>query len=181
LSLHHRRLSLGQGASLCLFGILFGLAFLSLAPRAGSLLASFLFLLVAWFCLWFFSHDLAHHVVGRIVGVGFRYYFLGRPAITKLKLPVVSGLSGKVPVLGLKIDMSSLGSVSSARVRAMYVSGAVFSMFLPLLVLPTAYTVNSIVEVVFTLLTLANILFTVYFSSRVGDLYRAQMVRSASR
>ena len=181
MSLHRRRLSLAQGASLCLFGILFGLAFVFLAPRAGSLVASFLFLLVAWFCLWFFSHDLAHHVVGRIVGVGFRYYFLGRPAITKLKLPVVSELSRKVPVLGLKVDSSTLESVSATRIRAMYASGAVASMLLPLLVLRTSYTVNSIVGVVFTLLTLANILFTVYFSRRVGDLYRARMVRVVSR
>jgi hypothetical protein len=143
--------------------------------------ASFLFLIVAWFCLWFFSHDLAHHTVGRIVGVGFRYYFLGRPAITKLTLPVVSELSRKVPVLGLKVDSSTLVSVSTVRVRVMYASGAVFSMFLPLLVLPTAYAVNSVVGVVFTLLTLANILFTVYFSRLVGDLYRARMVRGASR
>jgi hypothetical protein len=57
----------------------------------------------------------------------------------------------------------------------------VASMFLPLLVLPTAYTINSVVGVVFTFLTLANILFTVYFSRRVGDLYRARMFRGVSR
>ncbi len=59
----------------------------------------------------------------------------------------------------------------------MYASGAVSSMFLPLLVLPTAYTVDILVGLLLTLLTGANILFTVYFSVRVGDLHRAWTVR----
>jgi len=161
---------------LCTVGILIGLSFLVVAPRVRPL-PGFLLLLGAWFCLWFFSHDLAHHIVGRIVGVGFRYYFLGRSAITKLRLPIISELSRNFLVLGLKIDTSRLRSTSKRRLRAMYASGAVSSMFLPLLVLPTAYTVDILVGLLLTLLTGANILFTVYFSVRVGDLHRAWTVR----
>jgi len=134
-------------------------------------------LLGAWFCLWFFSHDLAHHVVGRVLGVGFRYYFVGRSAITRLRLPMVSEFSSKIPVLGLKIDKHTLESVSPNKARIMYASGAVSSMLLPLLVLPVAYVISIPVGVVFTLFTLANILFTIYFGSRVGDLHRAGMGR----
>src|SRR5437870_13330839 len=92
--------------------MLVGLALLVVVPHIRSIPVEVLFLLAAWFCLWFFSHDLAHHVIGRIVGAGFRYYFLGRSSITKLSLPIVSNLLRMVPVLGLKIDKSSLTSVS---------------------------------------------------------------------
>ena len=176
MSGHYRRLSLAQGASLCVVGILIGLSFLVVAARVRPL-PGFLLLLGAWFCLWFFSHDLAHHIVGRIVGVGFRYYFLGRSSISKLRLPIISELSRNFLVLGLKIDTSRLRSISKRRLAAMYASGAVSSMFLPLLVLPTAYTVDILVGLLLTLLTGANILFTVYFSVRVGDLHRAWTVQ----
>jgi len=171
-------LSLAQGASLCVFGLLVGLALLIVAPRVKLFPLNALFVLVSWFCLWFFSHDLAHHTVGRVVGVGFRYYFLGRSAITKLDLPIASNLLRLVPVLGLRIDKSSLNSVSPNRVRAMYASGTVSSMFLPWLAIPAGYAVGLTVGVLLTLLALANGVFTLYFSPQVGDLHHVRMVRS---
>ncbi len=90
---------------------------------------------------------------------------------------MVSEFSSKIPVLGLKIDKHTLESVSPNKARIMYASGAVSSMLLPLLVLPVAYVISIPVGVVFTLFTLANILFTIYFGSRVGDLHRAGMGR----
>jgi hypothetical protein len=178
LSPHFRRLSLAQGASLCVFGLLLGLALLITAPLVKLFPLNALFVLVSWFCLWFFSHDLAHHIVGRVVGVRFRYYFLGRSAITKLDLPIASNLLKVVPVLGLKIDKSSLDSISPNRVRAMYASGALFSMFLPWIVIPTGYVVSLPVGILLTLLTVVNDVFTLYFSPQVGDLHHARMVRS---
>src|SRR5207244_5522478 len=107
-SRHFRRLSLAQGASLCTVGVLVGLALLVVVPHIRSIPVDLLFLLAAWFCLWFFSHDLAHHVIGRIVGVGFRYYFLGGSSITQLNLPIVSNVLRMFSVLGLK-DRNSDG------------------------------------------------------------------------
>ena len=178
MSRHFRRLSLAQGAYLCIFGVLVGLALIVVVPRVKLFPVDALLVLVAWFCLWFFSHDLAHHTVGRLVGVRFRYYFLGRSTITKLSLPIASNLLRVVPVLGLKIDRSSLKSVSPNRARAMYASGALFSMFLPWVVIPSGYTVSLPVGILLTLLTVANDVFTLYFSPQVGDLHHARMVRS---
>jgi hypothetical protein len=163
--------------SLCVFGVLVGLALLIVAPRIRLFPVNALLVLVAWFFLWFFSHDLAHHVVGRIVGVTFRYYFLGRSAIIKLGLPVVSSAMRLIPVLGLKIDKPSLNSISPKRVRAMYASGAVSSMFLPWLAIPAGYAVSLPLGILITILTLANDVFTLYFSVQVGDLHHARMVR----
>jgi hypothetical protein len=178
VSTHFRRLSLAQGASLCVFGVLVGLALLVLAPRIKLFPINALFILAAWFCLWFFSHDLAHHIVGRILGITFRYYFLGRSAIAKLGLPVVSNAMRFVPVLGLKLDKPSLDSISRVRVRAMYASGALSSMFLPWLVVPAGYAISLPVGILLTILTIANDAFTLYFSVEVGDLHHAWMVRS---
>jgi hypothetical protein len=155
-----------------------GLALIVVVPRVKLFPVDALLVLVAWFCLWFFSHDLAHHIVGRVVGVRFRYYFLGRSTITKLSLPIVSNLLRVVPVLGLKIDRSSLRSVSPNRARAMYGSGALFSMFLPWVVIPAGFEVGLLVGILLALLTVANDVFTLYFSPRVGDLHHARMVRS---
>jgi hypothetical protein len=83
-----------------------------------------------------------------------------------------------VPVLGLKIDMSSLKSISQNKVRAMYASGAVSSMFLPWLVVPAGYAISLPVGILLTLLTVANDVFTLYFSVRVGDLHKARTFRS---
>src|SRR2546425_9633897 len=170
-------LSLAQGASLCVFGLLVGLALLIAAPRIRLFPLNALFVLVAWFCLWFFSHDLAHHIVGRIVGVGFRYYFLGRSTITKLNLPIVSNLLKVVPVLGLKIDKSSLKSISPNGLRVMYASGAVSSMLLPWIVVPPGYAIGLPFGILITLLTVTNDVFTLYFSPKVGDIHHARMVR----
>ena len=177
MSRHFRRLSLAQGASLCIFGVLVGLALLIVAPRIKLLPLSVLFIFVSWFCFWFFSHDLAHHIVGRIVGVSFRYYFLGRSAITKKSLPVASNLLRIVPVLGLKIDKSSLNSISPNNVRAMYASGSVSSMLLPWVVVPTSYSISLPVGILLTILTAANDVFTLYFSPQVGDFHHVRMVR----
>jgi hypothetical protein len=174
LSRHYRRLSLGQGLSLCIFGLLAGLAFLLVAPHIKYLPGQILLLLGSWIFFWFFSHDLAHHLVGRIVGIEFRYYFLGRSAITKLKLPIVSKLAQYAPILSLKVDKPSLEGLSQKRIRLMHSSGAVASMLLPILVLPTAYSIRILLGTLLTLLTFGNLLFTIYFSLRAGDLSRAR-------
>lgn len=175
------RLSLQQGLSLCTVGVLFGLSALLVASRIRSLGLEIVMSLVAWVSLLFFSHDLAHHLVGRIVGVDFRYYFIGRSAVTRLKLPIVSALLRRVPVLGLKIDQSTLHSVSVAKVQAMYASGAIASMIVPWLVVVVAFELNLMLGISFTVLSLGNAMFTVYFSSRVGDLNRVRHVRDINQ
>ena len=153
-----------------------GLALLIVAPGIKLFPLNVLLILVAWFCFWFFSHDLAHHIVGRIFGVSFRYYFLGRSAITKMSLPVASNLLRVVPVLGVKIDKSILNSISPKNVRAMYASGALSSMLLPWVVVPTSYAISFPVGILLTILTIANDVFTLYFSPRVGDFHQVRMV-----
>jgi len=82
-----------------------------------------------------------------------------------------------VPVLGLKIDKSSLKSISPNGLRVMYASGAVSSMLLPWIVVPPGYAIGLPFGILITLLTVTNDVFTLYFSPKVGDIHHARMVR----
>ncbi len=178
MALNYRRISLAQGVTLSVSGLLFGLAALLAAPIVSSLVIRLLLLLIAWICFWFFSHDLAHHLVGRAFGIEFEYYFIGRSAIRKLKLPVVAEAMRRIPILGLKINRSSLEKASPNERRWMLRSGAISSMILPWIILPTGYAIGPFwLGVFFTLLTVGSDLFTLYFSPKVGDFAAARAVK----
>ncbi len=171
-----RRFTPTTGAAICTLGLVLGFVAWQLAIRIQPLIPQILLLLFAWFALWFFSHDLTHHVVGKIGGISFEYYFLGRSAIRKLKLPLVPKLMNRIPVLVLKIDRSSLERASSRARKWMHASGAVVSMLLPWVIVPSIFAVTPYwVGASITLLILGNTLFTMYFSPKTGDLYRARL------
>ncbi len=173
----YRRLSPGQGASLSIVGLGSGLVAWQLAAGEYSLPYKILLLLFAWFALWFFSHDLAHHIVGSLGGIKFRYYFLGRSAIRKLKLPFLPSLMNRIPILVLKIDSKSMVQASVGARRWMHASGAIVSIILPWLIIPESFTLGSLWGMLFVALVLGNDIFTLYFSPKTGDLYRARMVK----
>jgi len=166
------------GAAISVLGLMIGAAAWQLAPFQASLIVRVLFLLVAWFTFWFFIHDLTHHVVGTLGGIRFQYYYLGRSAIRKLKLPLLSRTMEHIPVLVLKIDKDSLNRTSPKARRWMFASGAVASMTLPWVILPSSFGIGPFwVGVFFTTLVLGNTLFTLYFSPKTGDLHRASIVK----
>ncbi len=173
----YRRLSSPQGASLSILGLGLGLVAWQLAANEYPLPLRILLLLFAWFALWFFSHDLAHHVVGTLGGIRFRYYFLGRSAIGKLKLPLLPRLMNSIPVLVLKIDPKSMAQASARARKWMHASGAIVSMSLPWLIIPEGFALGLKWGLVFVALVLGNDIFTLYFSPRTGDLFRARMVK----
>ncbi len=178
MALNYRRISLAQGVILSVSGLVVGLAALVVATVSSTLAVRLLLLLIAWVCFWFFSHDLSHHMVGRAFGIEFEYYFIGRSAIRKLKLPLVSEVMRRIPVLGLKINRSSLAKASPSERRWMLRSGAMSSMILPWITVATAYALGPFpLGVFFTLLTVGNDLFTLYFSPKVGDFAIARAVR----
>ena len=50
-------------------------------------------------------------------------------------------------------------------------------MLLPWIIIPSSFAVGPLVGVLFILLVLGNDIFTLYFSPKTGDLYRARMVK----
>jgi len=130
----------------------------------------FLLYLSSISCLIFFPHSLAHFIVGSSVGVRFKYYRVGRSSISKLALPI---RLPSIPVLTLIIDHSSLNSVSWIGKAAMYASGAVVSMALPLIV--AVYTFNRLsvsLWLILLVVVIANLLFDLYYSPKSGDISR---------
>ena len=169
-----RKFTLAQGAGISILGLAAGTISLALASIKTMLLFRVILLLFAWFTLWFFSHDLAHHITGQLVGIKFRYYYLGKSAIRKLNLPITPQLINRIPVLVLKVDHESLRQATPRSQSAMFASGAIVSIILPWLIIPASFSLGPILGLLFLALVVGNDLFTLYFSPKTGDLYRAR-------
>jgi len=83
----------------------------------------------------------------------------------------------KIPVLVLKVDQGSMAQASVRARRPMHASGAIISMSLPWLIVPEGFGLGLVWGLFFTALVLGNDLFTLYFSPKTGDLYRARTVK----
>ncbi len=169
-----RKFTLAQGAGISMLGLVAGIISLALASINTMLLSRVILLLFAWFTFWFFSHDLAHHITGQLVGIKFRYYYLGKSAIRKLNLPITPQLINRIPVLVLKVDHESLRQATPRSQSAMFASGAIVSIILPWLIIPASFSLGPILGLLFLALVVGNDLFTLYFSPKTGDLYRAR-------
>jgi len=130
--------------------------------------------LTSWFCFWFFSHCLAHFVVGSVLGVRFRFYFVGKSSLLKLNLPVVSSFPKYVPILGIKIEDARFRQVAARKRALMYASGVLASMIFPIMtVLHALAYFSASITAFFTALTTLNILLTLLLSSKAGDFWKA--------
>jgi len=158
------------------FILLFSLSFIT------DILVKFLVIIISWMCFWYFPHCLAHFIVGRILGIRFLCYFVGRSSLIKMRLPLVTSILGVVPVLGIKIDKTSTLNISRNKVAIMYASGVLASMLCPLI--PFIYSLiylEYIITVFIGVITIGNIIFTIYFSSKVGDFSKAVRILHQAR
>lgn len=146
-----------------------------LATDESNLFLRFFLYLIAWGCLIFFPHCLTHFIVGSVVGIRFECYGLGKSGMSKLGWPIVGTLAALVPVLTLKTDRKSLNSVSPGRRAVMFASGAVASMILPFIVgvASITYLPITLAAVIFVL-SIANLVFDLYYSPKAGDFSRAR-------
>jgi len=155
-------------------GILFAVYLILIAPEVTALLLKLTMYLVAWVCFLFFSHSLTHYLVGMLVGVRFRYYSFGKSSVYKLGIPFLSKIASRSTVLTLRVDGSSLNSVSRGGRIAMFSSGAIASMTLPFLVAwASVRDLPMVLSVFLLLLSTANMVFDLYFSPKAGDIARA--------
>ena len=170
-----RIISTWAGSAIEITGLVIGFAFLYLTSLTSISILKFVTLLFSWFCFWYFSHCLAHFIVGKLLGIRFLYYIIGRSSLIKLKLPIMTPLIKLIPVLGIKIDKSSLINTSRYGRSITYASGALASMLSPLI--PFAYALiytEQPISILLGALTIGNIIFTSYLSPKVGDLYKAK-------
>jgi hypothetical protein len=161
------------GNGLEIIGVLVAILLVVVAPDIDDILLRFLAYLLSWGCLVFFPHCLAHFITGRLVGVRFTHYLVSRSPITKLKLPIISEVMSKVPLLGLKIDRRSLKSASRGARAVMFASGAAASMILPFFVVVASLgRLPTISSGVLLLLSIGNLAFDLYYSPKAGDISR---------
>jgi hypothetical protein len=169
------RLSILLGNAMEVAGLIVALILLWLAPTLRNPLLAFLLYVIALVFLVFFPHCLAHYAVGRLMAIQFDYYRSGKSGIAKLKLPVVSSLGSKLPVLTLKVDRSSLHSADRLRAAAMFSAGAVASMVFPFIAAASSIGhLPLILSITLALIAAANLLFDLYYSPKAGDLARAR-------
>jgi len=155
-------------------GILFAMYLILMAPKVIALPLKLILYLVAWVCFLFFPHCLTHYLVGRLVGVKFRYYSLGKSSVYKLRIPFLSMVASRSRVLTLNVDRESLQSAGRRGRIAMFSSGAVASMILPFFVALTSIRdLPMVLSVFLLLLSAGSFAFDLYFSPKVGDISKA--------
>ncbi len=176
-SFHRRKINLLIGNIIEVIGILVGHMLLFSVNLIPHYVIKVSILFFSWFCFWYFPHCITHFIVGKTFNIDFLYYYIGRSSLIKLELPIISRIIRFFPVLGIKIDRESLRNVSKQKIAIMYISGALASMLCPLI--PFTYSLIHLdyyTTLLIGALTFSNILFTIYFSSKVGDFSKAMNV-----
>ncbi|MEM0441127.1 MAG: SRPBCC family protein [Candidatus Caldarchaeum sp.] len=130
--------------------------------------------IISFALLWFFTHDLAHYVVGRIAGIRFSNYYIGLSNIVRLNI-IPQPLKTLPVALGIKIDREN-SKATPRGYAAMYAAGPVASMAFPLTVpiIFLANNVNSIAGLLLLIFAIANIIFTSIFSPKAGCFAKAR-------
>ena len=126
-------------------------------------------LLICWFAMLYFSHCLSHYIVGRLLGIEFRYYFLSKSMLAKAGIPVISKLFSAKLFLTLKLAEKPKGW----RGFAMFIAGPLASMLSPLLIVAIAYGYDARSAELLLALTIFNAIFTGYFSTKHGCIRKA--------
>lgn len=167
------RIPLILGNSIGVLGIALALYLIVAAADISNSLVAFVVYAVSWACLEFFPHCLAHYIVGRLVGVRFTHYEIGKSSIKNIGLPVISWVASALPLLTLRIDRRSLRSVSHSARAVTFASGATVSMILPLFAVVVSFRHLPLgLSLVLLLISVSNLGLDLYYSPKAGDISR---------
>jgi len=169
------KIPVAAGALIGLAGTILGFYLVFIATNFAIHTVKFIVLLISWACFIFFPHCLAHLVVGTFSGIRFAHYSLAKSGMTKLNLGPLKALSPFAVVLSIRIDKNSLSKASRGSRAAMFYSGALASMILPFI--PAFASLGRIpveLSAILLAVSVANLVFDLYYSPRVGDISRAR-------
>jgi uncharacterized membrane protein len=168
-----RRLSVTTGVALGVAGTILGFIILLLPPYFNLPILTLFLLLASFGLLTYFSHCLAHFIVGKIIGLKFSYYVFGASPKSQTNSQVIGKLDVLLPRLGIRLTQQSRKNATHRQRVLLFSSGVVSSTLLPLIPVTTGYlTLPSPLNVLLALLWIAYLIFGVYFSPRFGDLSR---------
>ena len=162
------RLSLRAGNCLTTSLLVMGIA--ATAFSSGNILVA----LIAWALLGVGSHCPAHYLVGRICGVRFTHYVLAPSALEKMDVPIISRIARMTALPGLRMDREGLHGIGRRCIYATLASGAIASMTVPWAVTLVQIIGGDPLWVATAALQTFRVLFTLRYSPRGGDLYRAR-------
>jgi hypothetical protein len=90
-------------------------------------------MLVAWVLLYFCSHAIAHWLVGRAVGIRFKFYTVGGTGNPEGWPPGLRWVFGHLPFFGVQTEKLSMQNASPAAKALMWSAGVTSSAILPTL------------------------------------------------
>lgn len=168
-----RRFSITTGVSIGVAGTLLGFLVLFVPPYPNVPLLSLLVLLASFGLLTYFSHCLAHFIVGKIIGLKFSYYVFGASLKSKTNSQVIRRLDVLLPRLGIRLTRESRKNATHRQRVLVFSSGVITSTLLPLIPVTIGYlTLPNPMRTIPLLLWIAYVIFGAYFSPRFGDLSR---------
>lgn len=90
-------------------------------------------MLLAWVLLYFFSHGIAHWLVGRAVGICFLFYTVGGTANPQGWPPGLRWIFEHLPFFGVQTEKLSMQNASPAAKALMWSAGVTSSAVVPTL------------------------------------------------
>lgn len=167
------KVSLFAGTAVSVAAVLMSVLLL-LVPTNPSPILDVVQRLIPWTLLWFFTHDLAHLIVGAAVGVKFSHYYIGLSNIVRLGF-IPKPLRLLAFALGIKIDRAK-STATPRGYASMYAAGPLASMFTPLAAALAIYLIHgpNLSAHTLTAASALNIIFTTYFSPKAGCLLKAR-------
>ncbi len=167
------RIGVLSGTVLSILAIIIGIIFALNLPFGNGLFVLVIGL-ICWAVLWFFTHDLAHLIVGLLAGVRFSHYYLGLSNIVRLRV-IPNPLKLAIVALGLRIDRTE-SRAGRTGFAAMYVAGPIASMITPFFVpaVILARDASSVAGLILLAISLVNLGFTLWFSPKVGCIHKAR-------
>jgi hypothetical protein len=127
------RLSITAGNALQVGGILAAGLALKASRSAHSTAIAVYAMVLAWILLYFFSHAIAHWLVGRALGIRFLFYTVGGTGNPEGYPPGLRWIFEHLPFLGVRTEKLSMQKARPAARALMWSAGVTSSAVLPTL------------------------------------------------
>jgi len=127
------RHSIAVGNLLQAGGILAAGLALRASRSTGSTAMAVTAMILAWVLLYFSSHAIAHWLVGRAVGIRFRFYTVGGTGNPEGWPPGLRWIFERLPFFGVQTEKLSMQNVSPGAKALMWSAGVTSSAVIPTL------------------------------------------------
>jgi hypothetical protein len=157
-------------------GTLLGFIILLLPPYPNFPILSLILILASFGLLTYFSHCLAHFIVGEAIGLKFSHYVFGASPLAQSNHRTIRTLDRLIPRLGIRLTRESRNNATHRQRGLVFSAGALTSVLLPLTPVIWGYlTLPRPLELIPAILWLAYSIFEAYSSPRFGDLSRIKV------